>query len=211
MGDRIHGDAVRLMRKADKGRLLNPDSYHITMAFLGAVADDRMDSIKAVMDWCKVRDFNLTLMGFSSFKGDKGDLLFREVDGERILYNLQEKLVRLLRREGFILSDQKFIPHITVGRRVYGLSKDVMRAWEAEHIDVSVNAKKTPKTEKAEKPEKADHAADRDKTDNAFVYGQGDFDLTFPAASLCLMETIQEGNGVRYRCLYEVSFGKEAP
>ena len=161
---RIYADAVGLMRKAHKGRLLDPDSYHITMAFLGAVADDRMDSIKAVMDRSKVRDFNMTLMGFSSFKGDKGNLLFREVDGERILYNLQEKLVRLLRREGFILSEQKFIPHITVGRRVYGLSKDMLRAWEAEHIDVSVNAKKVSKIEKAEKtekPEKTEKAQDK--------------------------------------------------
>ena len=182
LSQRIHKDAEKLMKKAHKGRLLDPDSYHITMAFLGAVADDRVDCIKAVMDKCSVRDFNLMVRGFSIFKGDRGDLIFREVDGERIFYNLQEKLVRLLKREGFILGKQSFIPHITVVRRVYGLNRDTVRSECTEG------------SERAEKAEKSIIAFDNSS------------DATFPAASLCLMETIQEGNGVSYRCLYELCF-----
>lgn len=101
-----------------KGTYPQKENYHITLAFLGDIEEERLPLIRSIMNMCIVNSFPVSVEDISSFHKKDGDIVHRVVDASRRLYNLQEKLTRLLNKNGFFIEKRPFFPHITIGRRV---------------------------------------------------------------------------------------------
>lgn len=107
-----------------KGSFPEKENYHITLAFLGEVDEDRIPLIRSIMDLCRVDAFPVSVEEIGAFSKKDGDVVHRIIESTKRLYNLQDKLARLLTKNGFVLEKCAFTPHITIGRRVkYG--KDI--------------------------------------------------------------------------------------
>ena len=99
------------------GRLMAPESYHITLSFLGQQPEPRLEAIAAAMDCCHCPPFRATLGELGLFAQRGGGVLWRAVLSPE-LCRLQAQLAQQLEQAGFALEKRPFQPHITLARRV---------------------------------------------------------------------------------------------
>lgn len=107
-----------LRRHAEKGNFTRSENFHLTLAFLGKIGEEKIDCIKWCMKQSAGPDFNMKLRGMGCFPQKDGGLYWMGVQAPPELYALRENLYRLLRQEGFCLDTRPFRPHITLGRRI---------------------------------------------------------------------------------------------
>lgn len=99
------------------GRLMAPESYHITLSFLGQQPEHRLEAIASAMDRCPCAPFRAALGELGLFAQRGGGVLWRGVWSPE-LSRLQSQLARQLEQAGFALEKRPFQPHITLARRV---------------------------------------------------------------------------------------------
>lgn len=103
--------------RALKGNFTLKDNLHLTLVFLGEVEPNNVDSVMKAIDKVDYRRFDMTFSRLGKFARRDGDIVWLGMDKENPelieLYNLVYKELAKL---GF--SQEKFTPHITLGRRV---------------------------------------------------------------------------------------------
>ena len=99
------------------GRLMAPESYHITLSFLGQQPEQRLEAIASAMDRCPCAPFRAALGELGLFAQRGGGVLWRAVLSPE-LCRLQAQLARELEQAGFAQEPRPFQPHITLARRV---------------------------------------------------------------------------------------------
>jgi RNA 2',3'-cyclic 3'-phosphodiesterase len=115
----IH-DAVARLRETDYPvRWLEPDSYHLTLKFLGNVRPEMIPVLESVVD--RVAEatplFPLTIRGFGAFPTIRRPrVLWVGVDPVPALRCLKQDLEWALADHGFERETRAFHPHITLGR-----------------------------------------------------------------------------------------------
>jgi RNA 2',3'-cyclic 3'-phosphodiesterase len=105
-------------------RLAKRDTWHITLAFLGDVADERVPDVHAAVErtvggWRADGSGppELRLAGGGRFGRGRFTLLWVGVDGEReALRRLSQAVRRELKRGRLPYDDKPFTPHVTVAR-----------------------------------------------------------------------------------------------
>lgn len=113
----LWNEARKLWENWRSGRLLPPEGYHITLAFLGQQPEHRLEAIAAAMDRCHCPPFQATLGELGLFAQRGGGVLWRGVSSPE-LCRLQSQLAQQLEQVGFALEKRPFQPHITLARRV---------------------------------------------------------------------------------------------
>lgn len=100
------------------GRYLPAANHHITLAFLGEVAPERLREAQAVLARCAagVPAPRLTLGGLSHFGRPQNAILILRVHSEPALDALHERLVRALLASRLPADPGPFSPHITLAR-----------------------------------------------------------------------------------------------
>ncbi|WP_336360523.1 RNA 2',3'-cyclic phosphodiesterase [Haladaptatus sp. ZSTT2] len=121
--------------------LVAPEQAHITLKFLGEVAEQGIDDIEAALEdavrTAAVRPFSATFEGLGAFPSAE---YIRVVwlgvgEGTEELTRLYEAIERRLIEEGFEPESHGFTPHVTLGRMRHGGGKEtVQRALEAEGV-----------------------------------------------------------------------------
>lgn len=109
---------ARLLQEGVPGRYADPDNYHITLAFLGDVPEERLDKACAVLERC-VRAHPaplITLDGVSHFGREQNAILILRAKSDPPLDALHEALVSALREAGLPADDGPFSPHVTLAR-----------------------------------------------------------------------------------------------
>lgn len=98
-------------------RWMEPGSYHVTLRFIGEVAEDTAEDIHAALDSIHVPAFELGLGGVGAFsQGHRAHTLFAGVDRTQPLQHLHDKIDRAVTRLGLPPDGRKFAPHITLAR-----------------------------------------------------------------------------------------------
>ncbi len=101
------------------GRYYDADLYHLTLSFLGQVAEDRLDALKACLEALHMEAFSVAVCGADTFKN--GSILYAALcEPNEPLFRLQAALAKALRQAGFPLEDTPYIPHITLARHAAG-------------------------------------------------------------------------------------------
>ncbi|MGE0711851.1 MAG: RNA 2',3'-cyclic phosphodiesterase [Planctomycetota bacterium] len=104
------GDAVRWTPAA---------GLHLTLSFLGDVADDRTDELAAAARGAlPPGPLRLELAGLGSFGGARPRVVWAGVEGPDLqeLVGLADRLQRAMRRLGFPGDRRPYSPHVTLGR-----------------------------------------------------------------------------------------------
>lgn len=114
----ITQDCAGAAERMIPGRYAIGENHHITLAFLGEVAPERVEAARAILQRC-VQEFpapRLTLEGFSYFGRRENAILILKVKSEPALDGLHSCLVSELKAAGLPADEGPFSPHITLAR-----------------------------------------------------------------------------------------------
>jgi len=112
---------VRLLKPVARDiKWVAPDNYHLTLKFIGEVAEEQVEVIKAVLNGVasKHNRFNLAARGTGSFPPGQSRMrvIWVGLEAGPELYSIQSDLEEALSREGFQREERSFAPHLTIGR-----------------------------------------------------------------------------------------------
>lgn len=102
----------------NRGNFTRPENLHLTLAFLGEVPADQIDTVKQAMDALTVHDMKLNFNHIGCFRKDS-ELWWIGIDNNPTLTGLQRALIRNLKEVGLRPDDKKFRPHITLARELH--------------------------------------------------------------------------------------------
>lgn len=106
-----------LMRGGISGaRWIGRDSYHITLRFMGDIAEGLAREISYELDSVEAKPFELQLSGCGVFGGNKPHTLFAGVVESAGLRRLQSIHERICQALGMPPEPRKFAPHVTLAR-----------------------------------------------------------------------------------------------
>lgn len=91
---------------------------HLTVEFLGEIQDNRLYTIKEIMDELNFEPFAFGLTKVGYFKRHEGNIYWLGIEHNDTLIDMQKKLHQALLSKGFELEDREYRPHITIGRKV---------------------------------------------------------------------------------------------
>ncbi|HEY0672387.1 MAG TPA: RNA 2',3'-cyclic phosphodiesterase [Longimicrobiales bacterium] len=116
---RLAGELERLAAYALPIRWLDPDSLHITVKFLGEVADSQRPGIARALRTAASahQPFDLGLQGLGAFPSlSRPNVFWLGAQGGPALLGLQQSVETTLAELGFAPEDRVYRPHITVGK-----------------------------------------------------------------------------------------------
>lgn len=97
-----------------KGRWITPENLHVTLVFLGEVAEQALPSIKNELEQLNFSPFPIRLTNLNTFP--RAGVLIVEVDPNQRLLHLQAQVVSRMVHCGFVPEERPYHPHITLAR-----------------------------------------------------------------------------------------------
>jgi 2'-5' RNA ligase len=97
-----------------KGRPAAPENLHLTLVFLGEVAEPKLPPIERELSKLNIAAFQLKLTSLNTFP--RAGVLVAEVEPTRPLLQLQAKAVAAMVRCGFAPESHPYHPHLTLAR-----------------------------------------------------------------------------------------------
>ena len=138
-----------IREKTAKGRFTAPENLHLTLAFLGETAEDRVPEIQeaikqsVLVEEPAVKPFSLVFSKAGFFKRGGKELWHLGLaednsGGEVILKKLQRRLTKELLDRGFYIDKRPFTAHITLGREIQYGTGGGLWPFETEKIIIPV-------------------------------------------------------------------------
>lgn len=109
-------DALR--RAAPGGSYSRRENLHLTLAFLGEQPEDRLAAAREAMAAARFSPLTLIFDRLGRFRRAGGDVWWAGAAPNPALYAAQRRLARELSARGFALEERRFVPHLTLARRV---------------------------------------------------------------------------------------------
>lgn len=97
-------------------RKTDPAGFHLTLVFLGEVAEPALEAADEEFLRLKLAPFALTVQGLGLFGGERPRVAWAGVAPSDPLMHLQAKAEQAVRRAGITPEARRFHPHITLGR-----------------------------------------------------------------------------------------------
>lgn len=134
---------VRFAQKIElpKARRTPPENIHLTLVFLGEVAEPVLPSIERELSELRFAPFRLTLTGLSTFP--RAGVLFAQVEPASALLQLQAMVAEGMACCGFAPEDRPYHPHLTLARfrgslrlSQYALPASLQRSFRADAVNL---------------------------------------------------------------------------
>jgi 2'-5' RNA ligase len=113
-------------------RFTRPEGLHLTLAFLGETAEERLSALRNVLDAAtsESRPISLEVDGLGVFPDARRPrVVWAGLAGDLTrLTELHDRLRRELMAEGFQAEDRPFRPHVTLGRATGQGRPEALRA-----------------------------------------------------------------------------------
>lgn len=107
--------AIQRLRPLLAARWVRPENLHVTLAFLGDVADERLGALRAAADSVQASGFTLSLDTLEHWRKPQ-ILCLSPFAAAPPLERLAADLSGRLRAAGFALDDRPFRAHLTLAR-----------------------------------------------------------------------------------------------
>ncbi|MBN7772364.1 RNA 2',3'-cyclic phosphodiesterase [Clostridium aminobutyricum] len=116
--DEIIAIQNQLRNQAVKGNFTREENLHLTLVFLGAIEEKKIDLIERAMNEITIPSFDLIFNKMGHFSRDAGDIWWIGAEENQFLFDMQKKLSAYLSKLGFSIERRGFKPHLTLGREV---------------------------------------------------------------------------------------------
>jgi len=97
-------------------RWVDPGNLHLTLRFIGEIAEDMAVDVDEALTRLRSRRFALQLAGTGVFGGDRPRNLWVGVERNPDLVALRDRIEQALTRAGLPPEPRKFAPHVTLAR-----------------------------------------------------------------------------------------------
>lgn len=95
---------------------VDPGNLHLTLRFIGEIAEDQAADVDEGLAHVRARPFTLQLAGTGVFGGNRPHALWVGVERDPGLALLRDKIEQALIRAGLAPEQRKFAPHVTLAR-----------------------------------------------------------------------------------------------
>lgn len=95
---------------------VDPGNFHLTLRFIGEIAEDVAADIDEALLRLRARPFTLQLAGTGVFGGNRPRQLWVGVERHPDLVKLRDRVEQALVRLGLAPEARKFAPHVTLAR-----------------------------------------------------------------------------------------------
>ena len=159
----IQSELSKVKEKFPFKRWVHEQDYHITLAFLGSVDQERLNLSQRLIEEAisEAPVFSLSLNRLGVFgKMSLPRIFWAGVEKENRLYTIQSQVFKACSKAGFSLEARPFSPHITLARNWNGslFEKELLETYNPfSHNEISflqkevvlykTNIKNTPKYE----------------------------------------------------------------
>ncbi|SLN16310.1 RNA 2',3'-cyclic phosphodiesterase [Roseisalinus antarcticus] len=106
----------RLQVRMPIGRAVDPETFHITLAFLGDVPAGPLEELDAELSLLVAAPFEITIAGLTTFGGHTPAVMAAEIVPTQALTDLQARIASAARLAGIALERRRFRPHVTLAR-----------------------------------------------------------------------------------------------
>jgi RNA 2',3'-cyclic 3'-phosphodiesterase len=115
---------ARLRSNADHLRWTAPESWHITLQFLGSTTPEQYECLTARLAGVRSEPVSVQLGELGCF--DRAGVFFAGVEVAPELIELEQRVVAATNRCGFVAETRPFHPHITLARaKGHGRGRDL--------------------------------------------------------------------------------------
>ncbi|OWU84490.1 hypothetical protein ATO6_12450 [Oceanicola sp. 22II-s10i] len=98
------------------GRLMDPETFHLTLAFLGETDETVAEDLHSELETLIAPAFDLTLSGLGTFGSDWPAVLWAGVADPGPVTDLHRAIRARVRMAGIELPRERFRPHVTLAR-----------------------------------------------------------------------------------------------
>jgi 2'-5' RNA ligase len=112
----IRRDLAMLQALLPLPRRLEPEDFHLTLAFLGDQPEPVLEALHDGLSGLAAAQFSLTLEGAGLFGGVRPRVIWAGVAESALLRHLQARVARVAVQAGIPVATQGFNPHVTLGR-----------------------------------------------------------------------------------------------
>ena len=129
-------ETLSMMERGIPGaRWIEADNYHVTLRFIGEVAEDLAEDIDAALAAVRAQPFTLSLAGVGHFgKLRKARSVWAGVEASEPLNHLQARVESAIVRAGNAPEERRFKPHVTLAR-IKGETGHHLANFLSEHGD----------------------------------------------------------------------------
>ncbi len=114
-------------------RWLQPETYHLTLRFMGDIPGHRAEDLDEALAALRGRPFSLQLGGVGLHeKAGRPQTLWAGVERSQQLDHLQAKIETAVQRVGFEPERRRFNPHVTLAR-LDNAAPDTLVRWVQAH------------------------------------------------------------------------------
>ena len=108
---------THLQARLGVGRPVDPDAFHVTLAFLGEdVADEQLEAFHDGAAALRLQPFDLEIRGLTAEGAASPAVVTADVVPSEPLNVLQGRVATAARRAGITLERRRFRPHVTILR-----------------------------------------------------------------------------------------------
>lgn len=134
-------DAIADLRSETlDGRWTDPEQYHLTLRFIGDVAEEKIPDLRDAAAPENAAPFELAPRGLGVFPTRRNpSVVWVDLEDQPALFELQEQMENRLVAAGLEPEDRPFTPHITVAR-VRHLDAETVHRFLREHEEFDAPA-----------------------------------------------------------------------
>jgi 2'-5' RNA ligase len=97
-------------------RWVDPGNFHLTLRFIGEIAEDIAGDVDEALAKLQALPFTLQLAGTGIFGGNRPHALWVGVERHPDLVRLRDRIEQALIRTGLAPEQRRFAPHVTLAR-----------------------------------------------------------------------------------------------
>lgn len=114
------------------GRLMEPETMHLTLAFLDDLPREVVVAVHDALEVLKVTSFAVQMRGLGTFGSKSPKVLWAGIEPNSALNRLRDKVRSAARLAGVDLPRERFRPHVTLARfggRIEGVALERVRVF----------------------------------------------------------------------------------
>lgn len=112
----VHHDLAILQHGLPVPRSVPPESFHLTLVFLGEIPGDQLDDVHLAFGRIAAPGFEVGLRGLGIFGGSRQRAAYVGAAPSPALDHLQAKVETAARSAGVPIQGRRFLPHVTLAR-----------------------------------------------------------------------------------------------
>jgi len=116
------GALYKVQHALEVGRPVDPENWHVTLAFLGKQPDASLEELHERLSELAAPAFEMRIAGTDILGGRAPRVLYAGAERSDALVHLRKKVRAAARRAGVDLPRERFRPHVTLARFPKGLT-----------------------------------------------------------------------------------------